>query len=127
MPLFLHSKGRNTSSNNWFTEMQRVIPVVQRYKPKTELFQCVWLYSDALAELVEIPANPASHQAQSESTGKSMIEFDIPLMHGRLARRPKPHHYTGRWPEFLLSSQRNCQTQTATLDALQEMMTLPLQ
>ena len=88
----------------------------------------MWLYSDALAALLEIPANPASHQAQSDSTGKSMIEFDIPLMHGRLASRPKPH-YTGRWPEFLLSSQRNCQTQTATLDAhaLQEIMAMPLQ
>ena len=45
-----------------------------------------------LAALLEIRANPASHQAQSHSTGKSMIEFDIPLMHCRLARRPRPHY-----------------------------------
>ena len=41
--------------------------------------------------LLEIPANPARHRAARDWTGKSMIEFDIPLMHCRLATRPQPH------------------------------------
>ena len=41
-----------------------------------------------VAALLEIPANPARHRAARDWTGKSMIEFDIPLMHCRLARHP---------------------------------------
>ena len=47
--------------------------------------------------LLEIPANPARHRAARDWTGKSMIEFDIPLMHCRLARRPQTHYHAARW------------------------------
>ena len=40
--------------------------------------------------LLEIPANLARHRAARDWTGKSMIEFDIPLMHCRLARPHRP-------------------------------------
>ena len=50
-----------------------------------------------VAALLEIPAKPARHRAARDWTGKSMIEFDIPLMHCRLASRPQTHNHTARW------------------------------
>ena len=118
MPLFLHLKGGNPSSSiTWCaTEIiWKVTPLAQIRKSKSGLFQSVSFYSDAL---LEIPANPASHQTGQRLDSKSMIEFDIPLMHCRLASRPQPPLHSGRWPKFLLSSQRNWQTQTASLTSI---------